>query len=397
MTALSFAPSGPEPAVTLVMVVYGGYETALRSLRALRGATGGDHEVLVVDNASPDDAGRRLQNTVEGAGFIMNERNLGYGPAVNVAALQARGRYIGVLNSDIEPVPGWLDPLVDTLDRDRRAGAAAPLYQGPGGSVQEAGGLLDRDGYGYGYGDRLDAGAAEVGFSRYVDYGSAAALLVRREAFEAVGGFDARYGLGYYEDADLSFAMRERGYLTVFEPRSRVLHHGQGSFTSRARARQAGRNRRLFASRFATQLAGRPRLSRPPYDPHRELIVRDWWAAERFLIVDGDGGLGPLAGRIQRLRPLDRVTHLTARPLPRRDGAAERFVEPGPAPAAARRWLDARRHHYSVVVCGDGVADRLRNALTRTQPQALTVTVSAGADPSATATGVLCAVGMDGA
>ena len=72
-------------------------------------------------------------------------------------------------------------------------------------------------------------------------------------------------------------------------------------------------------------------------------------------------------------------------------------MEPGPAPAAARRWLHARRHHYSVVVCGDGVPDRLRNALTRTQPQALTVTVSAGADPSATATGVLSTIGLDGA
>lgn len=394
MTALSFAPSGPEPAVTLVMVVYGGYETALRSLQALQAATGGDYEVLVVDNASPDGAGRRLQDTVEGVGFIMNDRNLGYGPAVNVAALQARGRFLGVLNSDIEPVPGWLDPLVDALDCDRRAGAAAPLYQGPGGSVQEAGGLLDRDGYGYGYGDRLGAGAAEVGFSRYIDYGSAAALLVRREAFEAVGGFDARYGLGYYEDADLSFAMRERGYLTVFEPRSQVRHHGQGSFTSRARARQAGRNRKLFASRFVAQLAGRPRLSRPPYDPHRELIVRDWWTPERFLIVDVDNTLGPLAGHIQRLRPLDRVTHLADRRPPGGDGGPARFVESGPAPGAARQWLDARRHHYSVVVCGEGVPARLRKALTRTQPQALTVT--AGADPSVTATGVLAAVGLDG-
>lgn len=389
---LSFPPAGPDPKVTLIMVVHGGYETTLRSLRALATSTSGDHEVMVVDNASPDGAGRRLTAAVEGVAFVMNDRNLGYGPAVNLAALRARGRFLAVLNSDIEPEPGWLEPLVDALESDDRAGAATPMYLRPDGSVQEAGGLLDRDGNGYGYGDRLGAEAAEVGFARYVDYGSAAALLVSRPAFEAVGGFDARYGLGYYEDADLSFAMRELGFLTVFEPRSKVVHHGQGSFTSRARARQARRNRVLFANRFAGQLAGRPGLSRPPYDPHRELIVRDWWARERFLVVDRNGTLGPLAEHIQRLRPLDRVTHLGPGRSP--TGRPGRFVEPGPAAGTNHRWLAGRRHHYSVVVCSDGLPGPTRATLARTQPQAVTSLVAAGADPPAAALRVLAEAGL---
>ncbi len=390
---LVFPPAGPDPAVTLIMVVYGGYRAALGSLRDLHAASGEGYEMMVVDNASPDGAGRRLQQVVEGAEFVMNERNLGYGPAVNLAALRARGRYLGILNSDISPAPGWLASLVDALDGDPGAGAATPVYLGPDGSVQEAGGLLDRDAYGYGYGDRLGPGAAEVGFARYVDYGSAAALLVRRRAFEAVGGFDARYGLGYYEDADLSFAMREMGYLTVLEPRSRVVHHGQASFTNRDRARQAGRNRRLFAERFAGQLAGRPRLSRPPYDPHRELIVRDWWAPERFLVVDPDGSLGPLAAGIAQLRPLDRVTHLALRPTPRGEGPAGRFVEAGPGSAGAvPAWLAARRNHYSVVVGGSTAPGPVRAALARTQPQAVRAPVHSG-DHAAPA--VLAAAGLD--
>lgn len=360
-------PCDDDPLVSLVVVVYGRFELARTTLATLAETVDVPAEVIVVDNNSPDGAGARLQDEVEGVRFLPQERNLGYGLAVDVGAMHARSPYVGILNSDLEFSSTWLSPLVAALDHDPTLGAAVPLYVEPSGSVLGAGGLVGEDGEGYLYGLGRPADDPGIRFSRRVDYGPAAALLVRRDAFHRVGGFDPDYGLGYYEDTDLGFALREAGFHTRYVPASRVQHASGASFGRDLHARQVARNRPRFVERHARALQGRPRISRPPYDPHRELVLRDWWADDRLLVLDGGGALVALAESAAAARPNALVTWLGTGAAPPGGSDAVEWIG---GMARWDRWLEDRRFHYSAVVTASPQADDLDRLLDRTQPQA---------------------------
>jgi GT2 family glycosyltransferase len=353
------------PRVTAVMVVYGGYDNALATLASLAATADVDVEVVVVDNASPDGAGTRLANDVRGAHFVLHEGNLGYGPGVNLGVLYGSAPYALILNSDLSFEPGWLSALVGALDADRSAGAAVPLYVDGTGGVVDGGQLLGADARGYAYGDTQRVGAPEVSFSRTVDFGAAAAMLVRRDAFDVVGGFDPIYGLGYYEDTDLGFALRAAGFHTRFVPAARVVHTMGGSFTSPLRRRLLARNRPVFVERWAAFLRGRPLLSRPPFDPHRDLIMRDWWAPRRFLVLDETAALRSTVASLRQAHPDALVTWVTSGVTSGLD------VECLPLPAKLDRFLEDRRFHYTDIVTAAAPAARVASALDRSQPQAI--------------------------
>ena len=113
-------------------------------------------------------------------------------------------------------------------------------------------------------GDGDDPKLFEHRFTRTVDYGSAACLIVRADLFAKVGGFDPAYTPAYYEDADLCFKLAERGFSTVFEPRARVVHL-RGGTSARANALMRV-NRHVFASRWRERLERRHPLRCSP-DP----------------------------------------------------------------------------------------------------------------------------------
>src|SRR5438128_12505129 len=121
-------PPATNPRVSLVVVVYGRYELAYATLASLADTIDSSVEVIVVDNASPDGAGARLRENVDGATFLLLDTNFGYGTAANLGALHARGVYVGILNSDLLFEDGWLAALVRVLDEDPRSGAAVPQY-----------------------------------------------------------------------------------------------------------------------------------------------------------------------------------------------------------------------------------------------------------------------------
>ena len=380
-------PAVEDPLVSVVMVTYGNWPLVRRSLEALVERTDPVYELLVVDSASPDDTPEQLRSEVEGANIVFSQENVGFGGGSNLGAERARGAYLLFLNPDALVEPGWLEPLLEVLEGDEQAGAVVPMLLNPNGTIQEAGSVIDSVGWplAFGRGEKADSLAHR--FRREVDYGSAACLLIRREDFSAVGGFDPAYGIGYFEDVDLSFKLKERGLKTIYEPRSRVVHELHGSGSSVQAQQRMIANRALFYRRWSDRLSRRPKLVELPTNPARFAAARDAEVVDRILVLDdrvpfhdrgsGDPRMAKLLSELVDLWPDARVTLAAA------DGTeAERYAEPLLAagievvapPINWDRWFESRMFHYSVAIVSRG-SNVLRFAghLQTTQPQALRV------------------------
>jgi GT2 family glycosyltransferase len=374
-----------EPLVSVVMVTYGNWPLVQRSLEALRDRTDPVYEVIVVDSASPDETPQRLASEVEGAQLVLSEENLGFGGGSNLGAEKARGRYLCFLNSDAMVEPGWLDPLLEVLEESPKAGAAVPMLLNPDGSIQEAGSVIDSVGWPLAFGRGESPDTLAHRFRREVDYGSAACMLVRREDFQAIEGFDPAYGIGYFEDVDLCFRLKERGLRTVYEPRSRVVHELHGSGTSVQAQQRMIANRALFYRRWSERLARRPNLVELPTNRARLVAARDAEVVDRILVLDdrvpfhdrgsGDPRMAKLLLELVDLWPEARITLAAA------DGReAERYAEPLLAagievvapPIDWQRWFESRMFHYSVAIVSRGSnVTRFAGLLEQTQPQAM--------------------------
>ncbi|MGH3777936.1 MAG: glycosyltransferase [Pseudonocardiaceae bacterium] len=247
-----------SPLVSVIVPVHGKWEytwACLTSIEQHRPAV--PFEVLVVDDASPDRTAE-LVAASPGVRLVRIERNVGFVGACNLGASHARGAYLLFLNNDTEVRPGALDALVGAADSDDRVGLVGAALVYPDGRLQESGGIVWADGSGWNYGRDRDAAAPEFQVRRDVDYCSGAAILVRRDLFEAVGGFDQRYAPAYYEDTDLAFAIRATGHRTIVEPRAVVMHHegvSHGTDVGTGVKRYQEINRTLFVEKWAPSLA----------------------------------------------------------------------------------------------------------------------------------------------
>jgi GT2 family glycosyltransferase len=384
MTKLSF-PHADEPLVSVVMVTHGNWPLVRRALEALLENTEPVYELVVVDSASPDETPQQLSEELEGATMLLSETNLGFGQGSNRGAEAARGRYLVFLNSDALVEPGWLEPLLETISGDELAGAVVPMLLNPDGTIQEAGSVVDSVGWTHALGVGESAEAFEHRFRREIDYGSAACLLIERETFLDSGGFDPAYGIGYFEDVDLSFKLAERGLKTIYEPRSRVVHELHGSGSSLEARRQMEANRAVFYGRWSGRLARRPNVIELEAKPRRFVAARDAEAIDRLLVIDdrvpfhdrgsGDPRMAKMLQELVELWPDARITLAAA------DGReAERYAEPLLAmgievvapPVDWGAWFENRTFHYSAAIVSRGSnISRFDQLLRTTQPQAL--------------------------
>ncbi|MGW6443649.1 glycosyltransferase [Lentzea sp. NPDC055074] len=247
-----------KPLVSIIIPVHGKWSYTRQCLLSIESVRSNvPFEVIVVDDASPDDSAAKLA-ACTGVQLVRTPRNLGFIGACNLGAEKARSELILFLNNDTEVTHGWLEALVGTINSDDRIGLVGAKLVYPDGTLQEAGGIIWSDATGWNYGRNGDPNDQAVNVLRDVDYCSGAAILVRRDLFERIGGFDTRFAPAYYEDTDLAFAIRASGHRVVVQPDAVVVHHegiSHGKDVSGGVKRHQELNRTVFAEKWADALS----------------------------------------------------------------------------------------------------------------------------------------------
>ena len=216
-------------------------ELLAKTLESLRpDAEAGLVEVWVVDNASTDGSPEMVRERFPWASLVASGENLGYGGAVNAVAERTQTDWIAPANEDIEVRPGAIRRLLDTGREHPKAGVVAPRLELADGSTQHSVhpfptlwltalynlGLhrLSRP-----LGDRLCLeGYWDHTEAREVDWAMATFMLVRRRAWDAVGGFDRAQWM-HAEDLDIAWRMRKAGWRTRYEPGATIFHVGSAA------------------------------------------------------------------------------------------------------------------------------------------------------------------------
>jgi N-acetylglucosaminyl-diphospho-decaprenol L-rhamnosyltransferase len=213
----------------------------VRSL--LDDASAGPVELVVVDNDSSDGSIEALQAAIPEARVVHSPGNVGYARAANFGAAATRAAIVAVCNSDLTIEPGTAGRMLARFEEDATVGACGPRIHNEDGTDYPSARQVPSLPVAVGHGAlglwwprnrftvryrELDADPAKT---RDVDWVSGAAIWLRREALDAVGGWDERYFM-YMEDVDLCWRLRSAAWRVVYEPGGSVVHV-QGASTSR--------------------------------------------------------------------------------------------------------------------------------------------------------------------
>jgi len=240
------ADPADRPAVRVVTIVYHPGPELADFARSLAAATTAPVELVLVDNGTEPGTADEVA-AAAGGRVLRTGANLGYGGGANAGARGATQPFLVVANPDVVWEPGSLDLLLDAAARHPDAGALGPALLNEDGTVYPSARELPSltQGAGHAVLGKVWPGnpwtrayqrrQETAGTERYAGWLSGACLLLRRDAFEAVGGFDDDYFM-FFEDVDLGERLALAGHPNVYVPAARVTHVGGVSWKAKPAA-----------------------------------------------------------------------------------------------------------------------------------------------------------------
>jgi len=224
------------PRVSIVIVSWNALSLVRKCLPSVVATDYPNHEIILADNASTDGTAAWVARSYPSVKIVRHAENLLFAAGNNRAIPHATGDYVVLLNNDVEVPPGWLRPLVDTMEAMPDVAAVQPkLLQYDDRSRFEyagaSGGFVDRVGYPFTRGrifDTMEVDRGQYDDARDVFWATGAALLLRRSALDEVGVLDPRFEM-HMEEIDLCWRLQRAGYRIRVEPESTVYHIGGAS------------------------------------------------------------------------------------------------------------------------------------------------------------------------
>jgi GT2 family glycosyltransferase len=228
---------------SVIVLQYNNIELTRHCLRSLLAHVDRRHQVILVDNDSTEPGARQLGREFPGITSVACEVNGGFSRGNNIGATHATGEVLLFLNNDTLIRSDFVTPLLRRLDESPQAGIVGPRLLNQDGSFQLSAGhlptfvreMLDKAvAAAINTGNRAASGAVERRFAqaRRVEWVTGAALAVRRDVFDLVGGFDESFFM-YFEDKDLCTRVRAAGFEVWFDPASVITHLRGGSANPR--------------------------------------------------------------------------------------------------------------------------------------------------------------------
>jgi N-acetylglucosaminyl-diphospho-decaprenol L-rhamnosyltransferase len=251
-----------SPPPGAVVVNYNAGSLLLACIRSLR--ADGIDDIVIVDNASTDGSADAALAADPAVRVVPTGANLGFGAGVNRGVPLLDGSAVLILNPDVVVAPGLTKTMVADLERDPELGIVGPRTENPDGSLYPSSRTFPALGDAIGHAF-LGLVAPRNRFTRRyrmldwdharerrVDWVSGACMLIRRDCFDQLGGFDERYFM-YLEDVDLCWRAWRAGWAVEYEPDAQIMHV-QGASTDLAPYRMiAAHHRSLW--RFWWQTA----------------------------------------------------------------------------------------------------------------------------------------------
>jgi O-antigen biosynthesis protein len=276
------APSNRSIEISIIVPVYNQWaitENCLAALQATIDLT--RTEIILVDDASPESPPEWITQST-GIGYMRLEKNLGFIEACNTGAAKSSGSWLCFLNNDTEVQPNWLSKLEQVFINFPDTGIATAQLLFPDGQLQEAGGIIYRDGVTANYGKFEGPHHPFYQHLRECDYGSGACMLIRRSDFDAAGQFNSVYKPAYYEDVDLAMRVAQAGKKIRYQPHARVIHlegASSGTSTSAGIKKHQLINQKTFCQQWEKTLTQHPDKQ---YDPDYYSDAR--WRYQRHVL-----------------------------------------------------------------------------------------------------------------
>ncbi len=220
------------PLVSIIILNYNGLRLGhLRTvLDSVLSTNYPNFEIILVDNGSSDESVEYVMRNYKNVKIIKLRKNYGSSMGYMVGALHAKGKYIAILNNDVEVHPNWLNPLVDYLEKNPYIAAADPKFKSyfhrdRFEDSAAAGRWIDY------FGNNYTRGVNEIDYGQYDKpvYIMGVLTFFRKDILIRSGGFDPYFIFGY-EDIDLGWRLYLMGYKVLYVPYS-VIYHKSGGTT----------------------------------------------------------------------------------------------------------------------------------------------------------------------